>query len=188
MGKRSRSRRLAAFVNQLEETFEAGTSVQGIDVLDGGGKRLSNFAPGTVLNTVQVGSNTDASATLTTDLRHLVTTYNRVAPDSRILITANCYTQYVEDTDDPGLVMYVQYSYDGGTTWTTLGEAVQHQARFADRGTANYTEGTMTYMTGINATGYDSIMFSLWVQDTGGAANSTKSIFNAQWLFQEVTQ
>jgi hypothetical protein len=179
---------MADFVNQLEETFEAGTSVQGVEVMDGGGKRLYNFAPGTVLNTSLIASSTDASATGSTDLAHLVTTYSRVDPASRIYVTANANARYVENSDDPGISMKIQYSYDGGTVWTALGDSVVHQNRFADRGTANYNRGTLVYTAGINGHGNDSIMFRMWVYDAGGTATSTKTIYNASFLFQEVTQ
>lgn len=68
----------------------------------------------------------------------------------RYIINAWAIARYLENSDDPGIRMYLQYRNSSGA-WTTFGDTDGYlQARYADRGTANYIRGSISHSAGLN--------------------------------------
>jgi len=63
--------------------------------------------------------------------------------NKRFTVTAWGNCRYLENTDDTGVRMYVQY-YNSSNVWTTIGSSDNYAiGRYADRGSSNYLRATL---------------------------------------------
>lgn len=112
-------------------------------------------------------------------------------------LTINCfYTgRYLENSDDPGFYVQLQYLNSSGV-WTNFpGQTTDSgviRGRWADRGTANYVQATVALSTDyelissiLDNTGNGTVTFRTTSTGLGGTATATITLYQAEFNVSE---
>lgn len=121
----------------------------------------------------------------------------------QFIIYGTCCARYLENSDDPGFNVQVEY-YNSSSTWTTFPDqtatSFASRGRWADRGSANYLEGTVPFLVGVtgatavtgggfNVSDYlspsNNIQVRLTVTGEGGTATPDVDIFYCTYVYME---